>query len=74
MEKDLIVDSENMYRLFQDAHGRLGLGVMCGGVAMYEVAFILSNLELEQYQVKGKEFLDALSHKVAKHPESYEDR
>lgn len=74
MAKDLIVDAENMYRLFENERGKLSLGVMCGGIAMYEVAFTLSEEEIRKYQDVGKGFLDALSLEVAKHPENFEFR
>lgn len=74
MAIDLIVDSERMYRLFQSEDGRLSLGVMCGGIAMYEVVFALSESEVEQYRVEGKRFLDTLSLEVARHPESFGGR
>lgn len=48
MEKDLIVDAENMYRLFENERGQLSLGVMCGSIAMYEVAFALSEEEIKK--------------------------
>jgi len=74
MERDLIVDQEKMYRLFEADDGVLHLGVLCGGIAMYEVTFALSEDELEQYRSGGKSFLDGLSLEVARHPEQYEER
>ena len=71
MEKNLIVDSERMYRLFHNEVGKLCFGVMSGGFAMYEVAFPLSEAEAEQYQAIGKKFLDRLSLEVARSPEAF---
>ena len=74
MEKDLIVDQERMYRLFEADDGALHLGVLCGGIAMYEVTIALSEDEVEQYKSEGRTFLDALSLEVARHPGRYEER
>ena len=71
MEKNLVVDSERMYRLFHDEAGKLCLGVMSGGFAMYEVTFPLSEAEAEQYQALGKKFLDQLSLEAARNPEEF---
>ena len=74
MEKDLIIDREKMYRLFENEQGEKSLGVLCGGIAMYEIKFKLSADELEKYEAQGKGYLDLLSYEVAKHPGSYETR
>ncbi len=74
VERDLIIDRERMYRLFEVDDGGLCLGVLCGGIAMYEVTFALSDDEVEQYKSKGKDFLDKMSLEVARHPEKYEER
>lgn len=74
MERDLIVDAEKMYRLFENESGELSFGVLCGGIAMYEVIFSLSGEEVERYRIDGKDFLDVLSLQVARHPKEFEGR
>jgi hypothetical protein len=71
MEKNILVDSDKMYRLFEDNTGALRLGVMAGGFAMYEITFPLSDAEIEEYQVRGKDYLDRLSMEAAKNPEAF---
>ncbi|MGH8464812.1 MAG: hypothetical protein ACRER5_11735, partial [Pseudomonas sp.] len=62
MERDLLVDSKLMYRLFENSEGAICLGVMTGGIAMYEVTFVLSEAELGEYAARGKSYLDDLSY------------
>lgn len=71
MEVDLIVDRENMYRLVEAGNGELRLGVLCGGIAMYEVMFALSSAEIDRYRSEGTSFLEGLSYDVARNPEKY---
>lgn len=63
-----------MYRLVEAGNGELRLGVLCGGIAMYEVMFALSEAEIERYRSEGKAFLDALSNEAARNPEKYGTR
>jgi hypothetical protein len=74
MEKDIFVDQERMYRLFEGRSGELSLAVLCGDIAVYEVSFVLSSKELEKYMSDGKAYLDSLSFEVAKNPELFESR
>jgi len=71
VERELIVDREKMYRLVEARNGELRLGVLCGGIALYEVTFALSEAEIEHYRSEGKAFLDALSYEVARDKEKY---
>ena len=74
MSRDLLVDRERMYRLFEADDGRLRLGVLCGGIAMYEIAFDLSDDEVVQYRSEGKAFLDSLAIEAARDPEKFDSR
>lgn len=74
MEQDLFVDSTLMYRLFKSSGGALCLGVMTGGVAMYEVTFVLSDAELREYAALGKGYLDDLSYVASRSPRSFSSR
>lgn len=42
---ELFVDSSKMYRLIEDSRGDLFLGVLVGGIGMYELVFGLSEGE-----------------------------
>ena len=73
-EKELFVDSSKMYRLFEDSRGDLFLGVLVGGIGMYELVFGLSAREKSMYAMFGKDYLDALSAVAAKHACRFERR
>lgn len=72
-DRDLFV-SQSYWRLFEDEAGALYLGVMVGGVAMYEVRVRLLDEEIEAYRSEGERYLDDLAYRVAKDPSAYEDR
>lgn len=73
MEQDRIV-SEKHWRLFRGADGALCLGVLVGGIAMYELCIALSPEELARYEASGRAFLDDLAYDVAKHESAYAQR
>ncbi|GEM_PF-3960824 len=73
-ERDLLVDSELAYRLFETSEGAICLGVMTGGIAMYEVTFVLSKAELRDYAARGKSYLDDLSYVASRSPSTFSSR
>lgn len=72
-ERNLVVDREEMYRLFQDEEG-LGLGVLSGGIGMYEVKIRLTDEERRAYEEQGRDFLKELSKEVRREREKFRDR
>ena len=73
-ENDIYVDQEQMYRLFRNEHGQLGIAVLSGGIGMYEVKMLLTQEEQVAYAAGGKRFLDELAFDVARHGKKYEPR
>ena len=73
-KKDILVDREGMYRLFENECGEIYIGVMCGGFASYEMKIKLNHEELTAYQNEGKKSLDKLALDVAHNSDSYEHR
>lgn len=72
-EENLLVDRQEMYRLFE-YEGGLGLGVLCGGVGMYEVKIRLTEAEEARYREEGRDFLADLSKLVRHKKEEFRDR
>jgi len=72
-EKNLVADRQGLYRLFEDEVG-LGLGVLCGGVGMYEVKIRLTEAEERRYREVGRGFLENLSKLVRQGREQFRDR
>jgi hypothetical protein len=72
--KELIRSDELLYILEEDEQQTLFLGVLCGGVGVYEVRIRLTDEEREEYLAQGRDFLDRLSLDVAKDHERFKDR
>lgn len=72
-ERNLVVDREEMYRLFQD-EGGLGLGVLSGGIGMYEIKIRLNEEERRAYEEQGRGFLEELSKEVRRERENFRNR
>ncbi|MEM1243285.1 MAG: hypothetical protein AAGG80_00525 [Pseudomonadota bacterium] len=70
-EREIFVDSKNMYCLLEDNNGNLLIEVVCGTIGLYEVKFKLNDKELESYKRLGKQSLDDLAYDVAKNTEIY---
>lgn len=73
-ERDIFIDQERMYRLFRNERGRLGLGVLCGGIGMYEVKLLLDDEEQRGYEAGGQPYLNQLARDIAANPGKYEAR
>jgi hypothetical protein len=73
-ERDVYVDAERMYRLFETSDGKLGIAVMSGGIGAFEVKMILDGEELSSYGAEGRPFLERLAWKIAKDPLRFDAR
>ena len=62
-----------MYRLYR-REGGLVLGVVCGGVGMYEARVKLTEEEAQAYEKEGAAFLDRLAARIARSTDDYEQR
>ena len=71
IEKDILIDKKNMYRLFSNDHGDLFFATLCGSIGFYEIKFQLNEEEVAEYQRIGKSALDNLSCLVSKNAEFY---
>ncbi len=54
--------------------GRPVIRVLCGGIAMYEIAIALNPEEQAEFEERGEEFLDELADGVLQDPSSYHSR
>lgn len=73
-EKNIVSSDEGMYRLFSRENGNLFLGVLCGGIGMYEVKVPLNEDEKESFRTRDGEFLDQLAEDIRNQPDKYKDR
>jgi hypothetical protein len=73
-EIDIFIDSSESLRIFKNASGSLCLGVLCGGVGMYEAKILLSSEEVKQYNENGKAYIKQLANDIRKFTSKYESR
>ena len=72
--KEIFVDKDQMYALTVDKKGKYYIEVVCGGMAMENLVIPLNDEEIENYQLRGKSFLDDLSWDICKNRKKYEIR
>lgn len=73
-EKDVVINQDKMYRLFEDEYGHLYIGVVCGGVAVYEMKIKLTTDEVDRYNAHGIAVMDDLANDIAHNSSSFESR
>ena len=74
MARTVIAESTWDYILEQDTEGRYFFDVVCGTVAIYTIAFMLNNEEIEAWKKEGETALRHLAYKVRDYPEEYMKR
>jgi len=57
-----------------ETEGGLLLSVICGTAALYETNIFLNENETENYNDRGKEFIQELAEKIRNNPDSYRER
>ena len=68
-----IARSHYFWILYHSNEGYL-LDVLCGRSAVYSVQFVLNTEESNQFQEKGKDYIDTLAYRVQNNPEAYRNR
>jgi hypothetical protein len=74
IESDVYVDVDRVYRLFETDSGQLGIAVMSGGIAAFEVKMMLNQEELDGYRAEGVAFLARLALKLSQNPQQFDAR
>jgi hypothetical protein len=72
--KEISEDKKRMIRVLQTPDGTFILGVLCGGIGMYEVLVVLTKEEKEGFLLRGMDELVPLARKISYLPEDYRDR
>lgn len=73
-EKDIILNDQESYRLFENESGDVFFGVLCGGVGMFEAKIKLTEEEARQYEKEGEKYLKKLAEKIRYNTSEYADR
>ena len=68
-----ILRSQWNYMLLEN-NSDLIFSVICGTVGIFEVNIVLNNEEIEDYKLKGEEYLKELAGKIRYSPKSYNER
>ena len=68
-----LINSRWNYILYEK-EGKLLLSVVCGTVGMFDRNIYLTDLEKENFDLKGKSFIEKFANEIRNDPSKYESR